>query len=146
MLTLSPQTPKSVLMWRQWRCHLRCMTPDDVCINGTRIRLILSHEFEQFGSLHMCAPRKYIGRSGTRTRHPRALSQPRYQWANVAHIAASLCADWYIIRPPFVQCSFIYFGSGRNGEIFFIKLTQHFHNSKIADIAGTYQEDVNLII
>ena len=27
-----------------------------------------SHEFEQFGSLHMCAPKKYIGRSGTRTR------------------------------------------------------------------------------
>ena len=38
------------------------MTPDDVCINGTRIRL------------------------------------------NVAHIAASLWADWYIIRPPFAQC------------------------------------------
>ena len=62
LLTLSPQTPKSVLMWRQWRCHLRCMTPDDVCISGTRICL------------------------------------------NVAHIAASLWADWYIIRPPFAQC------------------------------------------
>ena len=37
------------------------MTPDDVCINGTRIRL------------------------------------------NVAHIAALLWADWYIIRPPFAQ-------------------------------------------
>ena len=37
------------------------MAPDDVCINGTRIRL------------------------------------------NVTHIAASLWADWYIIRPIFAQ-------------------------------------------
>ena len=43
-----------------------------------------SHEFGQFASLHMRAPRKYIGRSGTRTRYPRALSQPRYQWAKLA--------------------------------------------------------------
>ena len=37
------------------------------------------HEFEQFWSLHMFAPRRYIGRGGTRTRYPQALSQPRYQ-------------------------------------------------------------------
>ena len=30
------------------------------------------------GSLHMCASRNYIGRSGTRTRYPRTVSQPRY--------------------------------------------------------------------
>ena len=35
-------------------------------------------------SLHMCAPRKDIGYSGTRTRYPHALSQPRYQWAILA--------------------------------------------------------------
>ena len=40
----------------------------------------LSHEFEQFGSVHKpIVHRKYIGRSGTRTGYPRALSQPRYQ-------------------------------------------------------------------
>ena len=42
----------------------------------------LSHEFKQSGSLHMCAPSADIGRSGIRTRYPRALSQPSYQWAN----------------------------------------------------------------
>ena len=41
--------------------------------------LSLSHNYEMFESQHMCAPRNYIGRSGTRTRYPRALSQPRYQ-------------------------------------------------------------------
>ena len=41
-------------------------------------RLSLSHDFEQFGSLHMCAPREDIGRSGIRARYPRTLSQPRY--------------------------------------------------------------------
>ena len=35
--------------------------------------LLLYHEFEQFGSLHMCTPRKDFGRSGTRTRYPRTL-------------------------------------------------------------------------
>ena len=40
---------------------------------------LLSHEFEQFGSLHMCAPKKDIGRSGTRTRYSQSPSQPRYQ-------------------------------------------------------------------
>ena len=44
-------------------------------------RLSLSHEFELFRSLHMCASRKDNGGSGTETRYPRALSQPRYQWA-----------------------------------------------------------------
>ena len=39
--------------------------------NRLYVRLsLLSHEFEQFGSLHMCALRIYIGRSGTRTRYP----------------------------------------------------------------------------
>ena len=33
---------------------------------------------------YMCAPRKYIGHSGTRTRYPLALYQPRYQWAILA--------------------------------------------------------------
>ena len=47
---------------------------------------LLSQEFEQFGSRHMCAPRKYIGRRATRTRYPRALSQPRHQWAILAYI------------------------------------------------------------
>ena len=50
--------------------------------NRLCVRLaLLSHEFEQFGSLHMCmcAPRKDIGRSGTRTRYPQSPSQPRYQ-------------------------------------------------------------------
>ena len=42
-------------------------------------RLSLSHEFEHFGSLFIRAPRKDIGRSGTRTRYARALSEPRYQ-------------------------------------------------------------------
>ena len=42
-------------------------------------RLSLSHEFEQFGSLHICASIKHIGRRGILTRYPRALSQPRYQ-------------------------------------------------------------------
>ena len=46
---------------------------------ANRLYVRLSHEFEQFGSLHMCAPRKDVGRSGIRTRYPRALSQPRYQ-------------------------------------------------------------------
>ena len=50
--------------------------------NRLCVRLsLLSHEFEQFGSLHMCAPRKDIGRSGTQTRYPQTLSQPRYQCA-----------------------------------------------------------------
>ena len=50
--------------------------------NRLYVRLsLLSHEFEQFRSLHMCAPRKHIGRSGTRTRYPQAPRQPRYQWA-----------------------------------------------------------------
>ena len=31
--------------------------------------------------VHMCAPRKYICRIGTRTRYPQAASQPRYQYA-----------------------------------------------------------------
>ena len=47
-------------------------------------RLSFSQDFEQFGSLYMCAPRKDIGCSGIRNRYPRALSQPRYQWANLA--------------------------------------------------------------
>ena len=48
--------------------------------NRLHVRLsLLSHEFEQFKSLHMCAPRKDIGRSVTRTRYPRAPGQPRYQ-------------------------------------------------------------------
>ena len=47
--------------------------------NRSYARLSLSHDFEQLGPLHMCTPRKDIGRSGTRTRYPRALSQPRYQ-------------------------------------------------------------------
>ena len=32
---------------------------------GYAFQLSLSHEIEQFRSLHMCAPRKYSGRSGT---------------------------------------------------------------------------------
>ena len=40
---------------------------------------LLFHEFEQFWSLRICAPRKYIGRSGIRTRYPRDLSQLRNQ-------------------------------------------------------------------
>ena len=49
--------------------------------NRLYVRLSLSQDFEQFGSLYMymCAPRKDIGRRGIRTRYPRALSQPRYQ-------------------------------------------------------------------
>ena len=35
-------------------------------------------------SLHMCAARKDIGRSMTRTRYPWALSKPLYQWAILA--------------------------------------------------------------
>ena len=31
---------------------------------------LLSYEFEQFGSLHMCVPRKDIGRRGTRACYP----------------------------------------------------------------------------
>ena len=45
---------------------------------GYTFSLSISHEFEQFGSLYVWAPRKYIGRSGTRTRYPQ---EPRYQWA-----------------------------------------------------------------
>ena len=33
----------------------------------------------------MCAIRKYIGRRGTRSRYPQALSQGRYQWAIQAY-------------------------------------------------------------
>ena len=41
--------------------------------NRLCVRLsLLSHKFEQFESLHMCAPRKDIGRSGTRTQYPQA--------------------------------------------------------------------------
>ena len=47
--------------------------------NRLYVRLSLSQDFEQFGSLYMCAPRKDVGRSGIRTRYPRALSQPRFQ-------------------------------------------------------------------
>ena len=39
----------------------------------------LSNEFEQFGSLFLCAPKKDIGHSGTRTRYSQSPSQPRYQ-------------------------------------------------------------------
>ena len=46
---------------------------------ANRLYVRLSHDFEQFGSPHLCAPRKDVGRSGIRTRYPRALSQPRYQ-------------------------------------------------------------------
>ena len=35
-----------------------------------------SHEFEQFGSLHRCGPRKYIGHNGTRTRYPLGSALP----------------------------------------------------------------------
>ena len=35
--------------------------------------LLLYHEFEQFGSLHMYTPRKDFGRSGTLTRYPQTL-------------------------------------------------------------------------
>ena len=48
---------------------------------GYVFRLSLSHEFEQFETLHMCAARKYMDRSGTQTRYFRALSQPRYKGA-----------------------------------------------------------------
>ena len=44
---------------------------------GYTFPLLIFHEFELFWSLHMCAPRKCIGCSGTRTRYPRARSQPR---------------------------------------------------------------------
>ena len=43
LLNLNYLILTSVLTWRQCRCHTRCMTPDDVCINGTRIRLHVSH-------------------------------------------------------------------------------------------------------
>ena len=45
----------------------------------------------------MCAPRKYIGRRGTRTRYPRALSQPRYQWAILAYPCG---APWEALQEP----------------------------------------------
>ena len=41
----------------------------------------LSHEF---GSLHLCAPRKYIGRIGIRAATPRALRQ-QYSTIEVSH-------------------------------------------------------------
>ena len=41
---------------------------------GFTFPLSISHEFEQFGSLHMCAPRKYICCSRTQTWYPRAES------------------------------------------------------------------------
>ena len=42
--------------------------------NRSYVRLLLLyHEFEQFGSLHMYTPRKDFGRSGTRARYPRTL-------------------------------------------------------------------------
>ena len=47
--------------------------------NRLYVRLSLSHDFEQFGSMHMCALRKDIGCSGIQTQYPRTLSQPRYQ-------------------------------------------------------------------
>ena len=52
--------------------------------SGILFQLSLSHELEQFGSLHMRALIKYIGRSGIRTRHPCALGQPRYKWVILA--------------------------------------------------------------
>ena len=64
---------------------------------GYTFRLSLSHESEQFGSLHMCASRKDICQSGSRIWYPRALSQPRYQWSILgpyilyAHSPASFC-------------------------------------------------------
>ena len=45
---------------------------------------LLSHEIEQFVSLYMCAPKKDIGRSGSRTRYFQSPSQPRYQRAILA--------------------------------------------------------------
>ena len=47
--------------------------------NRLWFRFLLSNQFEQFGSLHMCAPIKYMGCSANLTRYPWALSQPRYQ-------------------------------------------------------------------
>ena len=38
--------------------------------NQLYVQLSLSHDFEQFGSLHTCAPRKDTGRSGIRTLYP----------------------------------------------------------------------------
>ena len=47
----------------------------------------------------MCTPRKYVGRRGTRSRYPRALSQPRYQWAILAYIYP--CLDpWEALQEP----------------------------------------------
>ena len=37
--------------------------------------LLLYHEFEQFGELHMYTPRKDFGQSGTRTRYPHATNE-----------------------------------------------------------------------
>ena len=62
-------------------------------MNRLYVWLSLSHDFDHFGSLHMWAPRKDIGRSEIGTRYPRALSQPRYQWAIRSCLLGSQCPD-----------------------------------------------------
>ena len=70
---------------------------------GVRLSL-LSHEFEQFGSLHMCAPGKDIGRSGN--------PLPPGLWVN--HATNEL--SWRYIKLNFAQLVkyvYDYFQSGR---------------------------------